>query len=438
MISHRALSNFLRSAQDRPGITSDDTLVAVTSLSFDIAALELYLPLITGARVVIASSAEARDGNALAALLTRHRATMFQSTPSTWRMLLETAWDARSTSASFKGLCGGEALPEELATRLCQRGVALWNMYGPTETTIWSAAAPLSEGTLPALGAPFAETTLRVVDRNLRPVPIGVAGELYIGGRGLARGYLNRPGVTAARFVPDPFDENGARLYRTGDLARWTQDGQLTYLGRIDHQVKIRGFRIELGEIEAQLAAQAGVREAIVSAQESVQGTRLIAYVTAHAGQVLDAQALRTALATVLPAHMVPSAILVLDVLPLTPNGKIDRKALPAADYQEKEYEAPQGEIEETLARIWTTVLGAAQISRHDDFFALGGHSLLAMKVQRDVTALLHLDVPLRTFFARTALHDLAQACAEAREQQGDAIHDDLDTMRDLLGELAD
>ncbi|WP_136068898.1 amino acid adenylation domain-containing protein, partial [Modicisalibacter radicis] len=344
MVRHHALSHFLHSMQQAPGLSAEDTLVAVTSLSFDIAALELYLPLISGARVVLASRETTRDGRALGELLDREAATVLQATPAGWR-LLRTAgwpWEPQHGRARVKGLCGGEALPPDLAEDLLAQGVELWNLYGPTETTIWSATTRV-EDSRPALGGAIAATQLYVLDGALNLTPPGVAGELYLGGVGLARGYLQRSGLTAERFVADPFG-SGERLYRTGDLVRWRADGQLEYLGRIDHQVKVRGFRIELGEIEARLLAQSAVREAVVVAQEGPGGARLVAYVVPQGDVELDTVALRERLGQGLPDYMVPSACVVLEALPLTPNGKVDRQALPVPDIASGPgYEPPQG-----------------------------------------------------------------------------------------------
>ena len=232
---------------------------------------------------------------------------------------------------------------------------------------------------------PSADRTAYILDPDFNPVPQGVAGELYLGGGGLARGYLNRGGLTAERFVADPFDEKGGRLYRTGDLARWRADGQIEYLGRLDHQVKMRGFRIELGEIEAQLLLQPEVREAVVVAGEGPSGARLVAYVSPQAGASIDNAALREALGKALPDYMIPSAIVVLERLPLNPNGKVDRKALPEPEFTSIDhYEAPQGEVEEVLAGIWAEVLGIGQVGRNDNFFELGGDSLAILQVQQN------------------------------------------------------
>eukprot|EP01032_Pedospumella_encystans_P025304 gene25304-28605_t len=312
-VRHEALSSFLLSMREAPGITPEDRVLALTSLAFDIAALELYLPLVSGAQILLTAQG-AEDILAMAA-----QASIVQATPSGWRMLLASGWEP----ASVKGLCGGEALQPDLAAALQQAGVELWNMYGPTETTIWSSVRRLEPGEI-ALGGPIAGTQLYVLDAALQLAPQGVAGELYIGGVGLARGYMNRAALSAERFVADPFGANGERLYRTGDLVRWRADGQLEYLGRLDHQVKIRGFRIELGEIEAQLLAQPEVAEAVVVAQEGPAGTGLAAYVSLHAavsdastshaaagGAAPDTNAavvatLRSALSASLPDYMVP------------------------------------------------------------------------------------------------------------------------------------
>ncbi|MFC4344052.1 amino acid adenylation domain-containing protein, partial [Cupriavidus numazuensis] len=357
------------SMQDQPGLSGDDVLLAVTSLSFDIAALELYLPLLCGARVVLASREVVRDGRALGELMQARGVTALQSTPAGWRVLLAGGW---RPSGPLKGLCGGEALQPDLAHTLRELGVELWNMYGPTETTIWSTAVPVRGEA--AIGGPIGDTALRVLDAALQPVPAGVPGELYLGGVGLARGYLHRPDLAAERFVADPFDAEGGRLYRTGDLVRWRADGQLEYLGRIDHQVKIRGFRIELGEIETQLLAQPEVREAVVVAKDG----RLVGYV---AGEI-EPGALRERLAQALPDYMVPGAILVLDTLPLNPNGKVDRKALPEpGELVSAGYEAPEGEVEAALAGIWAEVLKLPRVGRHDNFFELGGDSILSLQI---------------------------------------------------------
>ncbi|TFV26703.1 amino acid adenylation domain-containing protein, partial [Bradyrhizobium frederickii] len=323
MVRHDAVTNFLATMAEQPGVTAGDRVLGLTSLSFDIAVLELWLPLTIGACVVLADRAAAHDPAKLKAIVKQHGVSVIQATPSTWRMLLD--HDGPALPASCRVLCGGEALPPDLARRLVAQAGEVWNLYGPTETTVWSARHRLDAmDDRPLLGRPIGNTTLYVLDGDLNLAPIGVAGELYIGGSGLARGYWRRGGLTAERFIPDPFGPPGARLYRTGDVARWRSDGVLDYVGRADYQVKIRGFRIELGEIEARLQAQPGVRAAVVVAREAGAGRQLVGYVS---GEALDGAALKTALSSVLPDYMVPARIVVLERLPLTPNGKIDRKA---------------------------------------------------------------------------------------------------------------
>jgi non-ribosomal peptide synthetase component F len=381
----------------------------VTTLSFDIAGLELYLPLLAGGRVVLASRETAADGRLLAAKLQRSGATVLQATPATWRMLLEGGWGG---DRRLRALCGGEALPEELATKLLPRVGSLWNLYGPTETTIWSSVAKVREGEPVRVGPPLANTRFYVVDRSFQPVPVGVPGELLIGGDGLARGYLGRPEQTAERFVPDPFGSAGGRLYRTGDLMRWRGDGRLEFLGRLDHQVKVRGFRIELGEVEAALAVQPGVERAVVAARGDSADKRLVAYFVGAA----EPARLREALHERLPEYMVPSVFVRLEALPLTPNGKVDRKALPEPEAvaAPAEYLAPRTLAEELVAEIWGEVLKREPIGCHDNFFDLGGHSLLAMRVVTRVYQAAGVELPLRTVFEAPTLERLALALERA------------------------
>ncbi|QRF56219.1 non-ribosomal peptide synthetase [Variovorax paradoxus] len=435
MVRHEALSHFILSMQQAPGLGSDDVLVAVTSLSFDIAALELYLPLSRGARIVLASQATVRDGRALARLVEDSGATVVQSTPAGWRLLRAAGWPS-APLRGFKGLCGGEALQSDLADDLHGLGVELWNMYGPTETTIWSSAQRVAQGH-PGIGEAIAATQLRVLDAGLRAVPRGVAGELYIGGVGLARGYLGRPGLSAERFLADPFGARGERLYRTGDMVRWSADGRLQYLGRVDHQIKIRGFRIELGEIEEQLLAQPGVREAVVVAKEGAGGARLLAYVSPRSGQDLDAAGLRMQLARALPEYMVPATIAVLPALPLNVNGKVDRKQLPElAQGAQQAYEAPQGEVEQALAAIWAQVLDVERVGRHDSFFDLGGHSLLAIQLVARAQSSMRADIAIQDVFRHPVLKDMASRAAAATQGGTDDALSSVDAFIDSLGEV--
>ena len=322
-VPHRAVTNFLASMAAEPGMTEDDALLAVTTISFDIAVLELYLPLTLGARVVIAGEDDTADGRRLASLLDSAGITLMQATPATWKMLLASEWAGKP---DLRVICGGEALSPSLAGSLLERCAAVWNMYGPTETTVWSTLDRVRAGEPVTIGRPIANTRVYVLDSEGRRVPIGVAGELWLGGAGVARGYLDQPDLTNERFVDSPF-RSGERLYQTGDLVRCREDGRLEHLGRLDHQVKVRGFRIELGEVESRLQAHPGVREAVVVAGEE----RLIAYVV-RGGEEPTAEVLRGWMSETLPEYMVPALFVPLQALPLTPNGKVDRKALPAPD----------------------------------------------------------------------------------------------------------
>jgi amino acid adenylation domain-containing protein len=411
-IEHRAVVNFLTSMHREPGIGPADRLLAVTTLSFDIAGLEILGPLTAGGTVVLASRATALDGYALARLIDSSGATLMQATPATWRVLLECGWTG---SPGLRILCGGEGLPRELADRLLPLVSELWNMYGPTETTIWSTLARVLPGKdHPNIGRPIANTQVYILDSARQPVPVGIPGELYIGGDGVARGYLNRPELTAERFVPDPFAARAdARMYRTGDLARWRPDGTIQCLGRADHQVKIRGYRIEPGEIEAALAAHPGIAQAVVVARPEPSGAqRLVAYLVPNGSATLDPAELRTFLARGLPDYMVPSIFVSLTTLPLTPNGKIDRKALPEPEMQSiatgSTYVTPANEVEAAIAAIWQEVLRVPRVGRNDNFFDLGGHSLLIVQVQNRLQKEFGRLVPIVEFFQYTTVAALA------------------------------
>jgi amino acid adenylation domain-containing protein len=382
-IEHRSVVNFLTSMRREPGLRAGDRLLAVTTLSFDIAGLELYLPLAVGACVEVVSREVAADPAQLRKRLTRSGATVMQATPASWRMLVDVGWEE---TPGLKVLCGGEALGCDLANALLARAHEVWNMYGPTETTIWSTAYKLAgqqkAGSVVPLGRPIANTQLYVLDEAMQPVPAGVAGELYIGGAGLARGYLNRPELTAEKFMPNPFgSEAGDRLYRTGDLTRYLPDGRLEFLGRVDHQVKIRGYRVELGEVEAVLQEQPGVRQAVVLVREDVPGDkRLVGYVVVDQQHPPTVIQLRRQLAARVPDYIVPSTFVLLDKLPLTPNGKIDRQTLPAPGPSrpelEQAYVAPRTRLEQFLAGLWCEVLKLDRVGIYDNFFDLGGNSI--------------------------------------------------------------
>lgn len=409
-VSHRAVVNFLNAMQAQPGLAADDVLLAVTTLSFDIAGLELYLPLAMGARVVLAASDVAADGLRLAELLADSRATVMQATPATWRMLLEAGW----RDEHLKILCGGEAISRELANQLLERASSVWNMYGPTETTVWSAVHRVTLGSGPVpVGRPIDNTRIYILDSYLNPVPVGVPGELYIGGAGLARGYRGRPDLTAEKFIPDPSSIlPGARLYRTGDVARYLSDGTIDCLGRIDHQVKIRGFRIELGEIEAILSQHRGVSQAVVTVREIAGDRRLIGYIVGAPENSPETGDLKSFLREHLPEYMIPSDLLFLQHLPVTPNGKIDRRALPppanASREGEDERLNPRDILELELARIWTKVLQVQSLGIRDNFFSVGGHSLLAMRLFALIEQKFGRRLPLATLFEAPTIERLA------------------------------
>jgi len=430
-VSHAALANFLASMARRPGLAAGEALLAVTSLSFDIAGLELFLPLLTGARLELASRADAADGERLLARLCSSRATVMQATPATWRLLIAAGWQGEP---ALRVLCGGEALPDLLATELTARSASVWNLYGPTETTVWSAAARVRPGCAVAVGTPIANTAIYLLDPQGDPLPVGVPGELAIGGAGLARGYRGQPARTAERFLPDPFaGAPGSRLYRTGDLARFRPHGTLEILGRIDHQVKVRGVRIELGEIEAVLERHPAVRQAVVALRRDLPGgPGLAAYLVHAAGQpvyaagqpALAAAELRGFLRRALPESMVPAFFDALPALPLTPNGKVDRRALPrpgldpqatvgaGAESSASPAEGPAS-ILEIVTAAWGEVLGRAEVGAHDSFFDLGGHSLSATQVASRLRGALGIDLPVRALFERPTAAGLAAHIGE-------------------------
>ncbi|RFP81019.1 amino acid adenylation domain-containing protein [Hydrogenophaga borbori] len=419
VVPQRAVSNFLMAMRREPGLTASDRLLAVTTLSFDIAVLELYLPLAIGACTVLAQREEIMDGEVLGRLIAEQRINVMQATPTTWHMLLDAGWRA---PANFRALCGGEPLPPSLAAQLLDQKIELWNMYGPTETTVWSTVQRITDATQKiSIGHPIANTQVWVLDEQGRPCGIGQEGELCIGGTGVANGYFNRPELTAERFVADPFSAApGARLYRTGDLARWLDNGTLEHLGRLDFQVKIRGYRIELGEIEARLAALPGVARTVVMAREDTPGdVRLIAYAVPAAGATPEPAALREALRGGLPDYMLPQQVVLLDALPLLPNGKIDRKALPQpvamAPAASGPLTAAATDTERAVLEAMQAVLKLPAIGADEDFFALGGHSLLAAKLMGQLNKGLGLQLNLRVLFESPTVQKLARAIDEQR-----------------------
>jgi amino acid adenylation domain-containing protein len=401
-VMHHSAVNFLASMRKAPGFSEKDRLLAVTTLSFDIAGLELYLPLTSGGCVAVAAKSALADGVALGRMIEDQKISVMQATPVTWRLLLDSGWRGK---AGLKILCGGEAFPAELAKRLAQTGGEVWNLYGPTETTIWSTSYRVPSETSTAadgasadgrgadrghnagrvpIGKPIANTQLYVLDEKLQPVPNGVAGELFIGGDGLARGYLRRAELTAERFISNPFGEG--RLYRTGDLVRRLPDGNVEYLERLDNQIKLRGFRIELGEIESALEQQSNIAHAVAMVREDTPGDqRLTAYVVTRQQNGRDVGAIRQALSARLPEYMVPAQFVFLDALPLTPNKKVDKRALPVPEKTavvSALYVPPKSQAEVDVAAIWRDLLKHERVGTNDNFFDLGGHSLLVVQLQ--------------------------------------------------------
>ena len=424
-IEREAFVNFLHGIQAHVQLRAADRLLAVTTLGFDIAGLELFLPLVHGATVVLASRADSLDPAAMLALMERHGISVMQATPATWQMLVEhdsPAW------AGLRLLCGGEALKAELAERLLARQVCLLNVYGPTETTVWSAAQAVEQvsGAVLPIGRPLANNRLYVLDEYLEPQPVGVAGDLYIGGAGVARGYADRPELTAAAFVPNPFAQPsapgaqaGSRLYRTGDRARYRADGSLEFLGRSDFQVKLRGFRIELGEIESALAALPGVSQAVVTLRQAAAGQDLLVAYLCESTGTFDQAAAQQQLRLRLPAYMVPSAFVVLASLPLNANGKVDRKALPEPRWEGLDGPGEQplsGPWQQGLAQIWREVLGIWPLAAHAELFRLGAQSLQLVRIQARIRQQFACEVALAQLFANPVLADMAalieQACA--------------------------
>ncbi|MEH2391354.1 MAG: amino acid adenylation domain-containing protein [Nostoc sp.] len=414
-IQHRSAVNLLNAIAQEPGLTAEDTLLSVTSLSFDIAVSEIFLPLSVGAKLVLVSREVAADGTQLLKALTTSGATFMQPTPVTWRLLLAAGWQG---SPQLKMISTGEALPKELANQLLPKGACLWNLYGPTETTIWSTGYKVTTGNKAiSIGYPLANTQIYILDSHLQPVPIGISGELYIGGEGLARGYLNRLDLTAEKFISNPFSPNPkSRLYKTGDLARYLPDGQIEYLGRIDYQIKLRGFRIELGEIETALLQHPAIKEGVVIVREDTSNeNNLVGYIVAETGQdsLQVISQLRRFLKQQLPDFMVPTIFMALEAMPLTPNGKVDRKALPEPDASRPEleanYVAPRTPIEQQITDIWMQVLNVKRVGIYDNFFELGGYSLIGIQVVSRVRQALQVEILMSNLFELPTVADLAE-----------------------------
>jgi amino acid adenylation domain-containing protein len=457
MVHHGGACNFLRSMVDAPGFGAGAAVLAVTTIAFDISVLELFLPLSLGGRAVVATREQGADATMLAAVIAESGANVVQATPATWTMLLASGWTPRP---GLRLLTGGEALPRPVADALIGAGAELWNLYGPTETTVWCTAARVpAQGAIP-LGAPVANAALYVLDAFGRPVPEGVPGELFIGGPGVTRGYLNRRGLTAEKFVPDPFStQPGARMYRSGDRVRWKEVREcvsasvrewdededssgathalthprthaLEFLGRVDFQVKLRGYRIELGEIESELLRHPAVRaSAAVLGRDGAGDPRLAGYYVVREGAQVSVAELRAHLRERLPEYMVPAVFVALEQMPLTPTGKVDRRALPApegADEAAAEYVAPRNAVEDMVAEVWAEVLRRERIGVTQNFFAMGGHSLLATQVLVRVRETFEVEIPIRVFFQDPTIAGLAMAVEAAGSPVLAAMVDEL------------
>lgn len=410
-IEHHSLVNFLHSMSRKLAVTSTDIFLAVTPVTFDIAGLELFLPLSVGARVVLVSGEEARDGHRLMERLRASEATVMQATPATWRMLLQAGWQGNT---SLKILCGGEALPRELAEELLPRSREVWNLYGPTETTIWSTVQKVHPGNGPVpIGRPIDNTRTLILDKNSQLTPVGIAGELYIGGEGVARGYLGRPDLTAERFQHNSFGWPEEHLYKTGDIAKWRPDGSIDYLGRDDHQVKIRGVRMELPEIEARLNQMSEIHQSIVLAIETMQSDKkLVAFVVSSKETAVDIEDIRHHLRAYLPVTMIPTEYVFLPELPLTPNGKVDRKTLVQMRGKPSHHPTPRAlpknNLHRQLISIWERHLDLQGIGIDDHYFDLGGHSILALQLFTDIESLTGIRLPLASLFKAPTIRELA------------------------------
>jgi amino acid adenylation domain-containing protein len=419
MIQHRSLTNFLTALFDTFELSAHDCLLGITTISFDIAVLELYLPLLKGAKVLIANSMDIVNFGTANQLIRKYDVSILQATPSTWRAILAAGLQPHPT---LKALCGGEKLHGDLAVQMQKLVGQVWNLYGPTETTVWSSLLKLGQhvatNSVVSIGRPIANTQIYILDAHLEPLPIGVIGEIYIAGDGVARGYLNRPDLTAERFVVNPFGAS-TKMYRTGDLGRWLPDGSLAIAGRNDSQVKIRGFRIELGEIESAILAYPGIAEAATFFRDDSAGGHLaVLWVSRGDTQALAQADLKANLSKVLPPYMIPSEWIRVERLPKTPNGKLDRAALPAVTpaATRSDFSQPKGDLEQKIAAVWREILQQEVIGRDDDFFALGGHSILAVTT---VHAMREVDIfcDLRDLFQNPTLSSLA-AHVNARNEQ--------------------
>ncbi|MGZ3757146.1 MAG: amino acid adenylation domain-containing protein [Mucilaginibacter sp.] len=414
-VAHHNFLNLLQSVQKLPGVTEEDKVLGITTMSFDISELELFLPLISGAQLIILDTDIAKDGRALAAFIEEEKLSIVQATPFTWKMMLEYGWDKHFP---IKAFCGGEAMSRDLAGKLLERCDEVWNMYGPTETTIYSIIKKVTkDDKIITIGRPIDNTDIYILDEDLNEVSAGNEGEIYIGGAGVASGYINRPELTAERFIDDKFSKiEGKKIYRTGDLGKVLENGEIQCLGRIDHQVKIRGFRIETDEIVYQLKQQKNIKDAyVILYEDAVENLRLVAYIAPKT--VLtnsDIKNSKDKLSEVLPDYMVPTDYVVIPFIPVMTNGKIDRKALPSPELGKNvaDYVAPVTELEKSITDIWIRNIGIKSIGTNDNFFNLGGNSLLAAKTMTQIEKLTGKRLSLANLFKYPTIKELA-ACID-------------------------
>mgnify|MGYP000020163943 CR=1 FL=1 len=437
-IKHKSLTNLIYSLLEQPGIGPNDVVLGMTTVSFDIAALELFTPIICGGKVVIVGREIATDGFALAESVEKYEITVLQATPTSWRMLVEAGWQGQP---NITMITGGEALTTDLAKQLVPLGGKLWNMYAPSESTIYSTIQHVaSADETITIGVPLANTQIYLLNDELQLVPPGTVGTIYIGGTGISRGYLNQDAMTAERFISNPFsDEAAERIYNTGDLARYLADGQIEYLGRNDSQVKLRGYRIELGEIESMLGRHPDILQNAVIVREDTPGNKqLVAYYILEERSTATWAELRHYLGEYLPDYMIPVVAMGLDAMPKTPNGKIDRKALPMptdlrSGVDDTTYVAPTTQTEQEIVEIWQTVMGLDKVGIHDNFFDLGGHSLHATRVLARLRNDLNVEVPLRTMFTTPTVAGLSAAVTELL-----AVAEDDGDLEAMLSEIED
>lgn len=430
-VPHSAVANFLQSMAETPGLDADDVLLAITTLSFDISVLELFLPLVVGGTTVLANATDASEGARLSQLMSEHSVTVMQATPGTWRLLLASGWEG---DRSLKALCGGEAFPADLKAPLLQRVSTLWNMYGPTETTIWSTCGELTvDQSQITVGKPIANTQCYVLDDEGRPCAPGIAGELNIGGLGVSKGYFEQADLTAKAFVNDPFSPSNSIMYRTGDLAQWTSDGQIEVKGRIDSQVKIRGFRIELGEIETYMNELDAVHQCVATVREDQPGDqRLVAYVVLNAGSELSVVEMRKYLRQFLPAYMIPQHLIPIESIPTTLNGKINRAALPKPTSSrptkiDTNPATAGNATEQWLLTTLRELIGLDNINLEDSFFDVGGNSMMAADLIHRAKTEIGMDIPLSAMALQSISQIARQYGAKNHAQNAGAGHESAD-----------